>query len=140
MDEIVLSISYQSLGEILDSVIENPADQSSPALLEQIQSAIAFHKDIQSEVNAVVAVNKVLRKRLADLEETNDLAVAGELSDSVVDRYKIIRDSGGDPILVYHVAKAEGVSEIVSIRILRTLFDLSLDEANAIIRQISIAG
>jgi len=47
-------------------------------------------------------------------------------------RYEAMRDAGEDPKAVYHVAKSDGHDEIASIRMLRSVFSLSLAEAKEV--------
>jgi len=44
-------------------------------------------------------------------------------------KYADMRDAGGAPDEVYMAAKASGLSEIEAIRMLRTVFGMSLQEA-----------
>jgi hypothetical protein len=49
------------------------------------------------------------------------------------DKYRELSGQGATPIHIYHVAKADGLDEIARIRLLRTVYNLSLAEVKKVI-------
>ena len=52
-------------------------------------------------------------------------------------KYKGMNDNGATPANVYHEAKKDGLDKVVSIRMLREIFQLSLAQAKEIIVKVN---
>jgi hypothetical protein len=136
--------TYNSLGRILEKLMEHPEVQASPYLLDRIDNALKFHKGMVDELAPHTARYEQMDERFAEMAEEiaalkfdPSVRIPGETFRRVIEKYRLLRDSGGNAELIYRVAKAERVEEIVRLNILQMLFDLSLEEAEAIARSIN---
>lgn len=67
MHDTALSVSYSSLGKILNQLQDAPEIQNSSELAEQVRNAISFHQQMAVEVQAVKQERQSLRQELSDL-------------------------------------------------------------------------
>ena len=126
-------MSCDALQEILEDLKQQPEIQASLRTQNRIDLALAYLQEMQHNVQE-------FSKGFASLyQELSQLKIA-DLQEDVTDhfkrifvKYEWIHYAGGDAKLIDGVARAEGLDLIVRLKILRTLFHLSLQEAQSLI-------
>ena len=120
--------AYLSLENILHK-IQNAAEvQSSFEVSEHARNAIAFHNLLKTEYKEAIQEIEKLQCELYEL--TRD--PAEDSSDhSTVDctKYITLRDAGATADVVYQALVADGLGRIQSLKVLRTVYELSLQQA-----------
>ena len=127
--DIMLSVSYQNLGHILEQLRESSAVQASPELEEKVRNAILFHQQLASEYQEVLQEHQTLQRKLSALTRDPDEIVCGGVRPHLFRRYEEMRDAGMDEKEIYWAAKQDGLDEVELIKMLRQVFQLSLNEA-----------
>lgn len=129
MHDLMLSVSYESLGKILEQLSAAPEVQAAPKLAEQIGQARAFHQQLAVELQGLLCEQQELREQLSALTREPGERLCGEAELGQCAIYERLRDLGAKPQEVYLTAKNDGHDDVGALRILRRVFGLSLDEA-----------
>ena len=133
LPETYLMTYMETLSRILENLSIDPQMVSSRELTKYIQDAIACYQQISQYLEVILEERRESAKQQYLLEtEPNDILILNDES-RWRSRYEVIRDAGGTPHLLDNVAKAEGMGGISRIRVLRTIFDLNLEQAQEII-------
>ncbi|MCG3162234.1 MAG: hypothetical protein JMDDDDMK_03474 [Acidobacteria bacterium] len=135
MHDVILSVSYESLGKILEQLQESPEIKASPELAERIRNAILFHRQISTDWQGLLKEHRELKKTVSDLTREPGERVCGQGLQNQFSKYEEMRDQGANPQGIYLAATEDGYDGVGAIRILRWVFDLSLQEAQEIILQ-----
>jgi len=135
MHEILLSVSHQSLGKILEQLCESPEVKASPELTERLRQAIFFHQQVSVEFQELLQAYQDLREERSRLTRELDERVCNRISPSQFSQYEKMRDAGSRPPDVYLAAKNDGLDEIEAIKVLRQVFHFSLREAESAIAE-----
>src|SRR5207244_4339601 len=132
--DTMLSVSYQSLGKILEQLRDAPEVKVSRSLAEHVNNAIAFHQQISAEVLALKQERKLLEEKLSELTREPGEKVCHQASHSF-GKYEKMRDHGATPQEVYLSTQADGLDYIGALAALRQVFHFSLQEAQDAITQ-----
>jgi hypothetical protein len=135
MSEIMLTVSYQSLGQILEELQNAPEIKRSAELSSQIRNAILFHQQISTELEGVLRRQLEVEQELSDLTREPGERVCHQPILDEFEKYERMRDRGAAPREVYLAAQDDGLDKIKSIKALRQIFHLSLQEAQETIAQ-----
>jgi len=126
-------MTCDSLQEILEDLKQQPEIQASLRTQNRIDLALAYLQEMQHNVQE-------FSKGFASLYQELSQLKIDDLHEDVTDhfkrifvKYEWIYHAGGDAKLIDGVARAEGLNLIVRLKILRTLFHLSLQEAQSLI-------
>lgn len=132
MHDLMLSVSYESLGKILEQLSAAPEVQAAPRLAEQIGRARVFHQQLVTEFQGILREQQELREQLSALTREPGERLCGDATPGQFGKYERLRDSGAAPREVYLAAKDEGLDDLSALRILRQVFQFSLPEAQAV--------
>jgi len=135
MHDTMISVSYESLGKILEQLRDAPEVQASRALAERIRNAIAFHQQISAEVLALKQERQLLEEKLSDLTREPGERVCHQTSPHSFGKYEKMYDQGATPQEIYHSTQIDGLDRVGALTVLRQLFQLSLQEAQDAISQ-----
>jgi len=135
MHDTMLSVSYESLGEILEQLRDAPEVKTSPALAERVRNAIAFHQQISAEVLALKQERQLLDEKLSALTREPGERVCPQTSPYSFGKYEKMRDQGATPQEVFLLTQTDGLDRVGALTVLRRLFQLSLEEAQGLISQ-----
>ncbi len=138
MSDTMLSVSYESLGKILEQLQESPEIRNSPELTARVRNAVLFHRQISAELQELLKEHQELRETVSDLTREPGERVCNQSAQNQFSKYEEMRDLGSDPQEVYLATKDDGLDDIKSIRALRQVFNLSLREAQKAISQAKI--
>src|SRR5574341_307954 len=125
----MLSVSYESLGKILEQLQASPEIKASPELAERVKNAALFHRQIAAELRGLLEERQELKKTISELTREPGERVCDQPSQNRFSRYDEMRDLGADPQEVYLAARDDGFDEIEVIKVLRQVFHLSVREA-----------
>ena len=137
MDDTMLSISYESLGKILDQLQEAPEIKNSRELAEWVRNAISFHQQMAGNVQALRQEQRRLRQELSDLTREPGERVCDQVLQNQFGKYEEMRHLGATPQEIYLATKDDGFDHIESIAALRRVFQFSLQEAQDAISQVA---
>jgi hypothetical protein len=130
--DILFSVSFKSLGKILDEISDAPAVKVSPELVGLIRNATDFHHQLYEDVRGLIEENQTLKREISELtREPNEILCNRSVTASY-DKYTQMRDAGSTPQEVFSAGKADGLDYIALIKLLRVTFNLSLNEAKDI--------
>jgi hypothetical protein len=132
MNDLMLSAAYQSLGRLLAELTEDSAVKSDPGLSRRVGDAVSFHAILREEFRGVLEENEEMRRRLHSLTREPGEIVCDSRAEPDMGKYQKMKDEGASPADVYTAAERDGLGMVVSLRVLRQLFNLSLDEAKAL--------
>src|SRR2546428_6935592 len=118
MRDIILSVSYESLGKILEQLQEYPEIKASPELTERIRNAILFHRQISTEWQGLLEEHRELKKTVSDLTREPGERVCGQGLQNQFSKYEEMRDHGVRPSEVYLAAIEDGYDDVEAIRAL----------------------
>lgn len=136
MHNILLSVSYKSLGKILEDIHNYPAVVASPELVQLVRNAISFHQQLQKDFSGLLEENQELKEDLSRLtREPGEIVDSKKMFDQF-EKYERMRDAGKSPQDIYEAAKSEGLDSISLIKALRAVFNLSMNEATEIIDRV----
>ena len=135
MHDLMLSVSYESLGKILDQLSVAPEVQAAPKLAEQVGRARAFHQQLAVEFQGVLREEQELREQLSALTREPGERLCGDTGPEQLGRYERLRDSGATPQEIYLAAKEAEADEVSVLKILRQVFQYSLPEAQAVAKE-----
>lgn len=135
MHDIMLSVSYESLGKILVQLQESPEIKASPELAERVRNAILFHRQISAELQGVLEESQELKRTISDLTREPGERVCDQPPRNQFGKYEEMRRLGANSEEVYFAAIKDGHDEIGAIKVLRQVFQLSLQEAQDAILQ-----
>lgn len=135
MSDPMLSISYESLGKILEQLQESPEIKASPEFAERVRNALLFHQQISAELQGLLKERQELEKTISDLTRETGERVCNQPLPNRFGKYEEMRDLGADAQEVYLAATDDGYDEIGAIKALRQVFHLSLPEAQEVISQ-----
>ena len=126
----------KALDEILSELNEQSEVRTSPNSQQRINLALQLiqimHRDAQEfSDNYTKICRELLQLKIDELGEDG-----GDYFRRILAKYEWIYQAGGDAELIYRVAKAEGIELIFRLKILRTLFPLSLMEAQNIAKSV----
>lgn len=126
--------SYRSLGAILLHLMDDPVIISNPEVHKKMQDAAGFHTLMENDIELLEAEFRAIAVELRKYQRhPNEIRSATDFS--YIDKYRQIAAAGGDADLICRIAKLDRVDDILILRILRHLFNLSLDEAKGVISQ-----
>jgi hypothetical protein len=126
-----LSDHYETLGMILDELRSNPDVLLSTSAKRSLDLAITHYTEIKVSVDSILSESVSLSRELLQYQD-RDRQIAGDYFRRIIGRYEAIFNAGGDGKLIYKVAKADGIDELYRLKILRTIFKLSLQEAQSL--------
>jgi hypothetical protein len=138
MHDAPLTIYYESLGHLLDKLKAHPIVLSSPELDGLLDNALGFYRDLQKEYDHILADNQYLAHEIDQLKSQSTIVVADDTFAELLPYYQRICDAGGDAKLIYRLAVLNAVDEVLRLKLLRSLFGLSLPEAQAIAESVGI--
>lgn len=130
MNEVAYEIALLSLGNLLDKLRHRDDIPESSEVGQIVMNAEKFFQIINGNISPILDELRELRYENAKLlGEYNDTIPN---FDEVLSLYRKIHESGGDAQLICKVAIANELDGIIVIKVLRTLFNLSLHEAKEI--------
>lgn len=129
--DMMLTVSYQSLGKLLAQLGENPAVNTSPELAEKVRQATLFHRQIADSLDALLQEQEAFRAELSRVTREEGERVCGEQPPRHA-KYEAMRAAGSGPDEIYFEAGADGLDRIQRLRVLRHVFHLSLAEAEQV--------
>jgi hypothetical protein len=132
--DVMLTVSYQSLGKLLAQLGENPAVNASPELAEKVRQAALFHRQMADSLDALLQEQEAFRAELSRVTREEGERVCGEPPRHT--KYEAMRAAGSGPDEVYFETKADGLDRIQRLRVLRHVFHLSLDEAEQVAERV----
>jgi len=135
MHDTMLSISYDSLGKILDQLQDATEIKNSPELAGRVRNAISFHQQMAVEVQALSREQQVLRKELSDLTREPGERVCEQPSPNLFSKYEEMRERGVSPQDIYLATQQDGLDGVASISVMRRVFHLSLPQTQELISQ-----
>ncbi len=133
MHDTMLSVSYESLGRILEQLQDSSEIRASSELTARIRNAILFHRQISVDLQGLLEEYQNLKRTVSDLTREPGERVCNQLLRNQFGKYEEMRNLGVTPREVYFATRADGLDGIESIRALREVFNLSLQEAQEII-------
>ena len=139
-----VDVNYNSLGKILEGLLGNDEIKASPILLERLQTAFGFHQNLGEMLQKFFEDYQSKIDRIAELTSDPRVKIHGELRKGLLGEYeKIIQSrygtlykAGADPKLICRVAQMEKIDLIERLKMLRYFFNLSLEEAQSVERDI----
>jgi hypothetical protein len=123
--------ALNSLGKLLDKLQQHPDVISSTELSEILTNAIDFHQIVQNGFSEILEEVRELRHTTAQLSGT--YKETPPTFEEVLPFYQAIYEAGGSARLVCDVAIANDVTKTMLVRILRSLYGLSLEDAHRFI-------
>jgi hypothetical protein len=129
--DIMLSVSYQNLGQILGQLRESPTVQSIPELAEKVRQAILFHQQLAHEYQELLQEHQTLKQKLSQFTRDPGEIVCDDTRPARFGKYEQMRNAGMGARDVYWAAKQEGLDKIELIAMLRQVFQLSLRDAQS---------
>jgi hypothetical protein len=129
-------LAYELLGEILTDLQEAPEIKASPILSKRVGTAIDVFHQLPKHFENVLSGYSYLQEELAKIKRNLPDSSIQQQYQEIKPKYEIIQQAGGDAKLIYKVAKADGLDKVNEIKLLRSLFTLSLVEAQSIINEI----
>ncbi len=132
---MMLTVSYQSLGKILEELQNAPEIKESAELTSRVRNAILFHQQISTEWQGLLREYREIEQELSDLTREPGERVCNQPVSNEFGKYEQMRDHGAAPREVYLAAQDDGLDKIESIKALRQIFHLSLQEAQETIAQ-----
>ena len=135
MHDMMLSVSYESLGKILAQLQDAPEIRGSQTLAERVRNAVSFHRQISVEMQASQQEHEMLKQKLSEMTRDPSERVCGQASLRDFGKYEEMRQQGAPPQQVYLATRNDGLDRVESIAALRQLFQFSLPEAQAVISQ-----
>jgi len=132
---------YQRLGELLKRLTETDEVKALPNVLRPLQETLKFHKDLWLRLEHFPADYASVVDRVAKLDSDPTVkqfeAAHNELRTNyekiVFNRYWTLVEAGADPVLICRVARLEGVDDNNCIKMLCGFFDLTSEDAQAIV-------
>jgi hypothetical protein len=134
MRDTTTEIVYHSLGNLLEQISHSTAVQDSPETAETVRNAIAFHQELEKEVSALINENRNLKQERETALGLANITGCVEESVDLFRKYEQMKLSGATPQEVYRQLRRDKLDRVNSIKILRRVFDLSLDEAAEILQ------
>jgi hypothetical protein len=138
MRDTTLSVSYESLGNILEQLQESPEVKASLELTERVRNAILFHRQVSTEWQELLREHRELLGKISDLTREPGERVCNQSPPGQFIKYEEMRNHGADTQEVYLATKSDGLDDIGSLKALRQVFNLSLPEAQEAISQAEI--
>lgn len=128
LDIVMLESDYASLDALLKRLEQHPDIQSSADLNSQMRHVIGFHQHIGDVIKVIIEENRRLVLEIDQLKNPPTLAPEAIEFKTLAENYKRIKNTGGTPRQIYDLAKADGLDKIGCIKVLRSTFDLHLDD------------
>jgi hypothetical protein len=131
MDTVLLDSAYGSLGLLLGQLSEMPEITSSSEAIHKLQNAMLFYKEIGLQYQRVL---NELDKSMSSgeyLDNNNDHSCI-DLLTTPTKKYVDMRLAGANAQKVCSEAKTDGLNTIQRIKLLRSVFGLSLEESHRI--------
>ncbi len=66
---MMLDVAYESLGRLLNELLEYPEVKASKLLHERIKNAVAYHGDIGEHLRGILDDNHKMAKELFEIEQ-----------------------------------------------------------------------
>lgn len=127
MNDIAYGSAVKSLGHLIDKLGHQSEIMNRQELNEIVINMEKFYSVIDAGISELLEELRQLRYENAEL--SGDLVEIKPNYEDVLPLYQSIHDAGGDVNLVCKVAIANKVDKITIIKIIRWLFNLSLEEA-----------
>jgi hypothetical protein len=132
-----VDIDLNSLGEILEKLLNNDEVQASPILLERLETALKFHQSLGEMIQKFFVDYDVMIQQVAELTSDPRVKIHGEIRKGLLgeyekiinSRYETLHNALASATLIYKVAKMENIDQIGRLKLLRSLFGFSLAEA-----------
>jgi len=138
MSVTMFSVSYESLGKILEQLQQSPEVRNSPELADHVHNAILFHQQILVELEGLLSERRELEEKVSELTREPGERVCNQPAQSRFVKYEELRARGASPQEVYRAARNDGLDTIESIKALRQIFQLSLPQAQEAVSQAEI--
>jgi hypothetical protein len=132
--DLMLSIAYQSLGDILRKMSELSITKTSSELSEYIHNALFFHAQLEEEFRGLIGEKQVLKQRLYELTKDPRERECHGVED--FSQYEKMRDAGRTPQEVGLAARSHGLEAIKIIKIMRAVFSMSLIDAKKMVDEL----
>lgn len=129
MQEILVTVTYKSLGGLLAKLAEAPAIQGSPELAERVKHAQAFHQQLAVELEGLVAEQRSLREELSHLTREPGERVCGAPAK------QWIPASPAELLAVLQGQPLDGTGYVGALKAIRQMFGFSLEEAKQTLAQ-----
>lgn len=129
MFNVMFSVSYESLGGILEQLQQSPEIKNSPELADRVHNAILFHQQISVELQGLLSEFRELEEKVSELTRESGERVCNQPARNRLVKYEELHAHGASPQDVYQAARNDGFDDIESIRVLRRVFQLSLSQA-----------
>jgi|GEM_PF-6633683 len=130
MNDFAYESALKSLGHLIEKLRNQTGISETSELGQIIDNCGKFYDEVNRELTPLLEELGVLRHENARLSgEFDDIPPT---FDEIIPLYEKIHVAGGDVELICKVAIANDVDAILVLKIMRTLFDLTLPEAKAI--------
>ena len=133
--DIILSLNYHNLGNLLAQLQEASQVQASPALVEKIGNAILFHQQLANDYAQLLQEHHALKQELSALTRDAGEIVCGEQRAPEFSQYEQRRAAGMDAHEIYWAARQAGLEKVELIKMLQHVFQLSLRDAQKVIAE-----
>jgi len=127
MNSYILESLYKSLGVVLNELSDSAAAQEP--LKTKIGNALSFYNELAKEYSRVIEENKTLTASLYMVASDQDKNSTDDQQIELLISYTNMKRNGGSPSDVYMKAISDGKSFLEAIKIIRSTFSLSLQEA-----------
>jgi hypothetical protein len=135
-----VDIDFNSLGKILEKLLNNDEVKASPILMERLETALKFHQSLGEMIQKFFVDYDAMVQQVAELTSDPRVKIHGEIRDNLLreyektisSRYETLHKAGASATLIYRVAKMENIDQIGRLKLLRSLFGFSLAEAQAV--------
>ncbi len=136
IQSIILEL-YGSLGETLTSISTHPDVHSSAFLMERVQTVVFFHGEMEPHLYKWIDTHEKAANQLADFLEKAIVVDTATLN-KFIKKYQHFRELGATPLVIHKMALDDYITERDQPRVLCTVFDISTEEAQAIIQEYKI--
>lgn len=133
MHNVTAEVVYQSLGKLLDQISRSAEVKNSPKTAEKVRNAIAFHQELEKELSALVNENQNLKQELQTVIGLANVNGCVEEPKNLYRKYEEMKLSGASVDKVYAQTQKDKLDRINTLKVLRRVFDLSLEDAMQIL-------
>lgn len=135
MHETMLTVSYESLGKVLEQIQSSAEVKNSVELAGQVGQAVSFHQQMAAEIQALKEEQRLLRQKLSDATREPEERVCSESALNQFVKYEEMKSKGATAHEVYFAIRKDGLSQIESLLALRQVFNLRLQDAQNVLAQ-----
>ncbi len=134
-------IAYETMGNILNNLLDSPILIENEDILKNVDRAILLHQQLHADFNPLIEEQRKLKTKLSELTREPGEIIGGKNpirieSPNFIKQRELIENENLSPIEACKTATANGIDDYIEIlRLLRTVFNCSLKEAQEIVDQ-----